>query len=723
MNSSLGSALLPQPGASGSNGVNTPTRLASLQHLRVGQPANMSPAAFLGNVKVPSSYEAFFANQTSTPIRGSFPAGSMAMRGTPMSVGSGAMAGNSPWAAIRPFSATTPATAPSGGGGSGSKGSLAQRLAAAMGSPPQGMATNMATSLAMSGGIGGPFVLPNHPSGQAMGQSRTQASQPHVGMVFPGQRHPSHSTVRPPPVPPGRIEGNAGQPTGPRPNTFTTYAARLKDGSTAMVIPQDWVPARGKSTRRIGQRFRHDSSSEDESEFSDQGSHVDKSEIRANIVLGQPPTVMDGQVISRIMKSTNHLYLDDISLWNMADKPEHLVPIRIDLDLESTKLHDTFLWNVNETFMTPEKFAQLLCTDLDIALNPHTESISQSIRAQLDEYTTFLELQTTRHMDIAQMNRSELEEHHTEFRVEYYSEPVRVPITLELHVGKQLLRDKFEWDLTTTLDDENSQNMPEIFARSLCAELGLGGEFVMLITHSIREQLLRHQRERLDYEIETGALASRRHANRSQAKGNIPMSMDDEWEENDMLSEEVSADMTSFRSWSEGDAWVPVIEALSQEEIEKILMDKERSIRRLRRETSRLLQSVRQRRSSPHPSRLGSGASTNGVATPIPGYTPFANRMPPGGGDLSTVLATRSGNGPVNSPARSPSGQRSSRLDEEEKALWRCTHCDCDGYRTTVVRKGPHGVRTLCNACGLAWTARGHLPENRKNMYSRVSDD
>ncbi|KAJ1970013.1 Chromatin structure remodeling complex protein sfh1 [Dispira parvispora] len=721
MNSSPGSALLPQPGASGSSGVNTPTRLASLQHLRMGQPANMSPAALLSNVKVPSSYEAFFGNQSSTPTRGAFPAGSTAMRGTPMSVGSGAMAGNSPWAAIRPFPANTLAATPSAGVGGGSGGSLAQRLAAAMGSPSQGMATNMATPLAMGGGVGGPFMPSNPPSGQAMGSSQAQGPQPHMGMAFPGQRHPS--MVRPPPSHAGRIESNVGQPTGPKPNTFTTYAARLKDGSTAMVIPQDWVPTRGKSTRRSGRRFRHDSSSEDESDFSDQGSHAGKSETRTNIMLGQPPTMIDGQVISRVMKSTNHLYLDDISLWNMAEKPEHLVPIRIDLDLESTKLHDTFLWNVNEAFMTPEKFAQLLCMDLDIAQTPHAESISQSIRAQLDEYATFLELQSTRHMDITQMNRSELEEQHAEFRVEYYSEPIRVPITLELHVGKHLLRDKFEWDLTTTLDDENLQNMPEIFARSLCAELGLGGEFVTLVTHSIREQLLRHQRERLDHEIETGTLASRRHANKSQTKGTTSMAIDDEWEVSDIPSEQVSEGITTFRNWSEGDAWVPVIETLSQEEIEKILMDKERSIRRLRRETSRLLQSARQRRSSPHPSRLGSGANTSGVATPNPGYTPLANRMSSGGGELSTVLATRSGNGPIHSPARSPSGQRSSRLDEEEKAFWRCTHCNCDGYRTTVVRKGPQGTRTLCNACGLAFTARGHLPEHRKNMYSRVSDD
>ena len=43
--------------------------------------------------------------------------------------------------------------------------------------------------------------------------------------------------------------------------------------------------------------------------------------------------------------------------------------------------------------------------------------------------------------------------------------------------------DQFEWDLN------NKDFTPEQFARSLCAELGLGYEFIVLIAHSIREQI------------------------------------------------------------------------------------------------------------------------------------------------------------------------------------------------------------------------------------------
>ncbi len=48
------------------------------------------------------------------------------------------------------------------------------------------------------------------------------------------------------------------------------------------------------------------------------------------------------------------------------------------------------------------------------------------------------------------------------------------------------LMDQFEWDLS------NSQNSPEEFAAKLCADLGLGGEFVTTIAYSIRGQLSWH---------------------------------------------------------------------------------------------------------------------------------------------------------------------------------------------------------------------------------------
>lgn len=69
-----------------------------------------------------------------------------------------------------------------------------------------------------------------------------------------------------------------------------------------------------------------------------------------------------------------------------AAHSEVLVPIRLDMEIEGQKLRDTFTWNKNESLITPEQFAEVLCDDLD--LNPLTfvPAIAQAIRQQLDAF-------------------------------------------------------------------------------------------------------------------------------------------------------------------------------------------------------------------------------------------------------------------------------------------------------------------------------------------------
>lgn len=64
----------------------------------------------------------------------------------------------------------------------------------------------------------------------------------------------------------------------------------------------------------------------------------------------------------------------------------------------------------------------------------------------------------------------------------------RALLKLNIHVGNQSLVDQFEWDMS------EERNSPEWFAQKLCAELGLGGEFVAAISYSIRGQLSWNQR-------------------------------------------------------------------------------------------------------------------------------------------------------------------------------------------------------------------------------------
>ncbi|XP_070572001.1 SWI/SNF-related matrix-associated actin-dependent regulator of chromatin subfamily B member 1-like isoform X1 [Ptychodera flava] len=154
---------------------------------------------------------------------------------------------------------------------------------------------------------------------------------------------------------------------------------------------------------------------------------------------------------------------DPALIHENAALPEVLVPIRLDMEIEGQKLRDTFTWNKNETLITPEIFAEILCDDLE--LNPLTfvPAISQAIRTQMEAFPT---------------DTSILEDQSDQ----------RVILKLNIHVGNISLVDQFEWDMS------EKDNSPEDFALKLCSELGLGGEFVTAMAYSIRGQLSWHQR-------------------------------------------------------------------------------------------------------------------------------------------------------------------------------------------------------------------------------------
>jgi len=198
-----------------------------------------------------------------------------------------------------------------------------------------------------------------------------------------------------------------------------------------------------------------------------------------------------------------------------ANQTDILVPIRIDLELEGQKIRDTFTWNKNELLVTPEIFSEILCDDLD--LNPTTfiPAISASIRQQLETHPS----------DI-------LYEENTD---------QRVIIKLNIHVGNVSLVDQFEWDIS------EPQNSPEEFAKTLAAELGLGGEFVTSIAYSIRGQLAWHQK--------TFAVIE------------SPLPTVD----------------CIVRPINEADQWCPFLETLTDAEMEKKIRDQDRNTRRIRR--------------------------------------------------------------------------------------------------------------------------------------------
>ncbi|KAF7723118.1 SWI SNF, matrix associated, actin dependent regulator of chromatin, sub b, member 1 [Apophysomyces ossiformis] len=307
---------------------------------------------------------------------------------------------------------------------------------------------------------------------------------------------------------------------------YSTYPARLKrSDDNALILPTSYLTNR--KPRFTGE------SDDDFDEFLEESDEEGTAGVRTRSATtaaaavaaaggaggggGGTPTPAPPAELPKIVRKKNHIYPGIADLERASSMEEVLVPIRLDIDLEDVKLRDVFLWNMNEQFLTPEKFAEILCEDLELPTFKFVPLIAESIRTQVLDFETIHE-------------------------VELPAEGIRVVINLDLQIGKVNLRDRFEWDL-----DNIGNNAPEVFSRQLASELGVGGEYVSIIAHAIREQLYKHKRQLVD---EYG------------------------------LENEFAEPLSSgFRGIEDANHWTPQMEVLSNEELEKLLIAQERNIR------------------------------------------------------------------------------------------------------------------------------------------------
>ncbi|KAL7746782.1 Chromatin structure remodeling complex protein sfh1 [Sorochytrium milnesiophthora] len=173
---------------------------------------------------------------------------------------------------------------------------------------------------------------------------------------------------------------------------------------------------------------------------------------------------------------TNHAFYMAFSRRQRQTAAQHaelLIPITIDLDVAEAggfKYRDAFLWNLREQLVPPEKFAEILCHDMDLPPQKYAVRIATMIRVQVEEYLTNGGAYSPYDHADASMDDA------------------RVVIELDVPLGNRRLRDRFEWDLYGGMS-------PEDFGKTLCADLGLPSEYVPLVGVSIRDQLARIQRE------------------------------------------------------------------------------------------------------------------------------------------------------------------------------------------------------------------------------------
>lgn len=291
------------------------------------------------------------------------------------------------------------------------------------------------------------------------------------------------------------------------------------------------------------------------------------------------------------------------------------------------RLRDFFMWNLHEMLITPDQFAMQMVNDLDLP-NPVATAmqISGQIRQQLEEYagvalhplfdstqdtsasgaatgktvppTTTTTTTTPAAMTVRSSRRKSATPATTSTptpmlrgasrasghvspaadgdKVTASATPVSVSaanehdpddayrciITLNISLRDKLYTDKFEWSLL------HPPGMAEKFAKVTCADLSLPGEWVSAITHGIYEAVLRLKKEA----CESGGLVGGSGIDNMAADGK-----EAGWR---------------FDPEHLGAEWAPRVEVLSKEEIEKREGDRERQLRRLRRETARFSSST-----------------------------------------------------------------------------------------------------------------------------------
>lgn len=221
----------------------------------------------------------------------------------------------------------------------------------------------------------------------------------------------------------------------------------------------------------------------------------------------------------------------------MTSEKEVLVPIKLNIEYGggNYKLSDFFMWNLNDTTILAVEFAKIMGADLKLG-NGVINEISASIERQLEEYiyAANLELPADK---------------------EYH-----LIIDLTVSLNKQLYEDRIEWDLKQT------DVTPEDFAEILVADLGLPLEFKPAIAHSLHESVLSLKKEIVEGEYNERLKIQ-------QTSGLC-------FERGLRISTEIS-------QHNGNDHWEPIVEVLTQEEIERREGEKERNIRRLKRENLR----------------------------------------------------------------------------------------------------------------------------------------
>ncbi|EGO24109.1 hypothetical protein SERLADRAFT_470860 [Serpula lacrymans var. lacrymans S7.9] len=240
---------------------------------------------------------------------------------------------------------------------------------------------------------------------------------------------------------------------------------------------------------------------------------------------------------------------------------------------------------MNETLIKPEAFARTFCSDLDLPAIPWVDTVTNQIRAQLEEHegVASMDLRGAMDIDMDDENGEEIPE-------------CRVVLSIDVQIATHHLLDHIEWDLLSALT-------PEAFSQQLCSELGLTGEAIPLIAHAIHEELVKHKRDAIEWGVIGGDKdpAEEPAPDKPRDKSGLSLLKDKTglglgWGRTPKEGRGPKLLKSIWRDWPEAEEFRTKFEILSAEEVERREVERERASRRLRRETSKFQSSTRSRR-------------------------------------------------------------------------------------------------------------------------------
>ncbi|KAE9384741.1 SNF5-domain-containing protein [Gymnopus androsaceus JB14] len=279
------------------------------------------------------------------------------------------------------------------------------------------------------------------------------------------------------------------------------------------------------------------------------------------------------------------------------------IPIRVEFETDSgLRIRDAFVWNIHEfespNAITPRMFAAQFCEDVDIPVEPYAETIAEQIRAQVEEARgeawvgvwgrvmgTDLglndqeqdQIPTPIQLDAGSMA---VDSNTTDTDTTPPLPEIRVLLSIDVQLGlTHHLLDHIEWDLFSPLT-------PEVFASQLCRELGLGGEAVSLVACAVHDELRKHRRDVVEWGLVDDSLIVRKDAGETTWKDKSGLASGGR-RDRDREGRYPRPLRSAFRDYQESEEYGTRWEELSQEEMERREVERERAARRLRREVGK----------------------------------------------------------------------------------------------------------------------------------------